>query len=395
MAGESEGKELRKLFAAFCLLQFGICPTAWTAVETANNENLKVEIKKIEKDLSQSRKRLLSGEKQKREILFKIFNLNKKIKKMAKEKGGLNNKIQASKSRTKDISRKIEALEKQIEKQRLSLSKALRTIYKIQGQGQLRVLFSSSSPQDLERNIRFLTIMTQKSYEQIKEYRQKITLLGQKKSDLRGVVKKLVSLKKKVDHKEKKLFSEQKKKANLINTIDKERNWYVKKIKEIRRRSQKVEISEESILGRSLFFEQKGRLHWPLQGRVVKNFGLYELGKHGSKINHKGILFASQKQGVEAVSAGETVFVDEVKGYGRVIILHHGDNYYSVYGNLEQTFVSQGDKVLVAQGIGNVSSSQEKGLYFEVRHYSQPLDPEKWLGDRTIKISSREIIKEG
>ena len=65
-----------------------------------------------------------------------------------------------------------------------------------------------------------------------------------------------------------------------------------------------------------------------------------------------------------------------------MIIIDHGDNYYTVYANIEELFKSQGDNVQmneVVATVGDAGSRIGAKLYFEVRHHGKPLDPMRWL----------------
>ncbi|MFW6081360.1 MAG: murein hydrolase activator EnvC family protein, partial [Desulfosalsimonas sp.] len=85
---------------------------------------------------------------------------------------------------------------------------------------------------------------------------------------------------------------------------------------------------------------------------------------------------------VRAVFDGETVFADEVRGFGRVVIVSHGGNYHTVYARVEDIFSGKGVHVESGEVIATVGESgSRKGpaLYFEIRHDGRPVDPMKWL----------------
>lgn len=84
---------------------------------------------------------------------------------------------------------------------------------------------------------------------------------------------------------------------------------------------------------------------------------------------------------VRAVFAGRVVFADCYGPYGRIVILDHGDHYYTVSGNLESALVKTGADVEAGERIGAVGDDgQGAMLYFEVRHGLQTMPPGPWLG---------------
>ena len=82
------------------------------------------------------------------------------------------------------------------------------------------------------------------------------------------------------------------------------------------------------------------------------------------------------------MAAGTVVFADWLRGFGNLIIVDHGDHYLSVYGNNEALLKSVGSNVRggdVIAAIGSSGGASESGLYFELRHEGQALDPLKWV----------------
>jgi len=84
---------------------------------------------------------------------------------------------------------------------------------------------------------------------------------------------------------------------------------------------------------------------------------------------------------VRAVYAGKVAFADRYGAYGRIVILDHGEHYYSVSGNLGSIDVKIGDDVTAGERVGTVGDSDQGAmLYFEIRHGSQTIQPGPWLG---------------
>jgi septal ring factor EnvC (AmiA/AmiB activator) len=85
---------------------------------------------------------------------------------------------------------------------------------------------------------------------------------------------------------------------------------------------------------------------------------------------------------VHAVCSGQVIYSSWFKGYGNMIIIDHGDHYYTLYAHLEELFKTNGDIVQAGEVIATVGDSGSMsgpGLHFEVRHHGKPVDPEKWL----------------
>jgi septal ring factor EnvC (AmiA/AmiB activator) len=84
---------------------------------------------------------------------------------------------------------------------------------------------------------------------------------------------------------------------------------------------------------------------------------------------------------VRAVAPGRVAFADRYGPYGRIVILDHGDHYYTVSGNLDRIDVKIGQDVGPGDRIGTVGDDgRGPMLYFEIRHGSQAIPPSPWLG---------------
>jgi murein hydrolase activator len=129
----------------------------------------------------------------------------------------------------------------------------------------------------------------------------------------------------------------------------------------------------ESIGG---FAQSKGKLLFPLAGRGEAKSARRE-GTDGPGLEVKAALGTS----VRAVFAGRVAFADRYGPYGRIVILDHGEHYYTVSGNLGGIEVKVGQELTAGEKIGTVGDEgQGAMLYFEVRHRTETVAPAPWLG---------------
>lgn len=124
------------------------------------------------------------------------------------------------------------------------------------------------------------------------------------------------------------------------------------------------------------FASSKGRLLFPLAGRSEVRPAKRE-GTDGPGLEIKSTLGAP----VRAVYSGRVAFADRYGPYGRLVIVDHGDHYYSVSGNLASIDVKVADEVSAGERLGTVGD-EGRGpmLYFEIRHATQTIPPGPWLG---------------
>jgi septal ring factor EnvC (AmiA/AmiB activator) len=124
------------------------------------------------------------------------------------------------------------------------------------------------------------------------------------------------------------------------------------------------------------FASARGRLLFPVLGRADVRAAHRE-GTDGPGLE----VHAAAGAVVRAVYAGRVAFAERYGAYGRIVILDHGDRYYTVSGNLDVIDVRIGQDVTAGERIGTVGDDgQGPMLYFEVRHGSQTVAPSAWLG---------------
>ena len=128
-------------------------------------------------------------------------------------------------------------------------------------------------------------------------------------------------------------------------------------------------------------FEQlKGKLALPVAGEVLNKFGT---PRPDSDVLWRGLqLRASSGQPVKSVAAGRVVFADWLRGFGNLMIIDHGNGYMSLYGNNETLYKQVGDLLRggdTIAAVGNSGGNEDYGVYFELRHKGEPMDPISWV----------------
>ncbi len=143
------------------------------------------------------------------------------------------------------------------------------------------------------------------------------------------------------------------------------------------------ERTPDPALAGAAFAQLKGRLSLPTRGELANRFGT---PRETGGTTWKGVFIrAGAGAEVKAVAPGRIVFADWLRGFGNLAIVDHGDGFLSVYGNNESLFKAVGEPVKPGEtiaSVGNSGGNPETGLYFELRHLGQALDPLKWLSQR-------------
>src|ERR1700704_3984209 len=121
------------------------------------------------------------------------------------------------------------------------------------------------------------------------------------------------------------------------------------------------------------------KLLWPIQGKIISSFGANAAGQRNDGIN----ILASRGTPVHAAAAGTVAYVgEELKNYGKLVLIRHEDGYVTAYAHSDAVTVSVGDKVARGEIIGYAGATgdvSEPQLHFELRLGTKPLDPKPYL----------------
>jgi septal ring factor EnvC (AmiA/AmiB activator) len=147
--------------------------------------------------------------------------------------------------------------------------------------------------------------------------------------------------------------------------------------------TKKSEAVPDRNISQLAFSAHKGLLIMPVKGKIINLFGPYKNPKYNVTNFRSGIdIKADHGEPIRSVFKGKVIYSNWFKGYGNMIIIDHGNSYYTVYAHMEETFKSKGDEVIAGEVIatvGDTGSMRGAKLYFEVRHHGKPMNPLKWL----------------
>ncbi|MEE9569890.1 MAG: peptidoglycan DD-metalloendopeptidase family protein, partial [Candidatus Binatia bacterium] len=187
---------------------------------------------------------------------------------------------------------------------------------------------------------------------------------------------------------------ERKRKRHILARLKREKGIRERAIKELEQAAHGLqrmidEIARKSIVKpakaypRKGFASVKGRLHYPVRGKVVGGFGRASHPEFPAEVYRKGInIEAPLGEEIRAVETGRVIFADRFSGYGQMIIIDHGERYYTVYAHLYDILKRAGESVRRGEAIalvGDSGSLRGSRLYFEIRKDGQPLNPLAWF----------------
>lgn len=328
----------------------------------------------------------IEKQNQKQELVLSgLMSINRKVKALVLEKGKIQREVDSLNASIDSLEAEVKATQESMHLQRIQLSKRMRAMGHIASGGWAQFFFSRQSAPDFERNLRILKIVSQRDQQLIQGYQIDAKALKNKQEKLRARKLKSIEKQNAVSKQEAALLAEISKKNQILAKIKKSKAFSLKQVQQVKLRMQHLNLEDSGVLDNLLrpsFADQKGLLSSPLQTiSVLREFGVMKTQNY--VIKNRGVfLQAELGEKVKTVSEGKVVLSDLIPGKGQTIIIDHGDHYYSVYSNLDQSLVRVGQSVAGGDVIGQTGYSllsETTGLYFELRHFSEAYDPGQWV----------------
>lgn len=362
-------------------------------VRAGDSEEKKQELRRIKQEMEEKKQKLQRAGKRERSILAELERIDRDINAGSAELAGHQRKLRDAEEALAEVEKTNTVTALELERLKQAYASRLRALYKLSRTGgfALAVLSSDSFP-TAYRRVRYLGIIAERDQRTIREYGEALALLASREQDIREHTAEILARRESVKKERRTLEERRRKKGEILGSVKQEKTVYEATLKDleessanlwamIRLTEQEKKVSREAA-GAS---GRKG-LPWPVNGRVLTRFGSQKHPQFGTLVFRRGIdISARVGDEVRAVDGGVVVKADWFKGYGKLVIIDHKDGMYTLYGNLSQVDVSNGDRVEAGKVIGlagDTGSLQGAKVYFEIRRNGEAEDPLRWLAKR-------------
>jgi murein hydrolase activator len=359
-----------------------------------------------QRQLKEEREKAADAKRRETSLLADLEQIDRRLADKHGEIRKLDQRIQRAQSDVQTLRAEIRRLEGDRSKQQDGLAKRLRVIYKLHAQGgALPLILSSDDPVARAATVRQLSRVAALDAQMIREYRGTSDRLGEKRAREESRREEMASLLTDARREQAEVDRDAAKRRGLLARVRDERAYHERMVGELSEAARRLEAFVKELQSRQRrvakvpppkggveapagpgFGTLRGRLPWPADGKIVTAFGSQIHPRFGTRTFRNGVdIEASEGTDVGAVYAGHVLYTGWFKGYGNLIILDHGNDYYTLYAHVAEIQVREGDDVRQGQRIGTVGDTGSLAgarLYFEVRHKERPLDPEQWLRQR-------------
>ncbi len=343
---------------------------------SVSSEEVKEQIQKKKKQIDEQKEDLSRLSEKERRLCKEIDQIEQRVSRLEKEYSKQRSLYKNSQEEVKGLQQEAQDIEKVIKEKKQAIRILLDKLWRIYLRKTKLQLGSFSSWPELDLNLSWLSSLYTMLDKRIKALSQIREELEKNLVQQENIQENMQSQLNKLQSTKDQLLQE---KLVYLDKINKLRTKRVVMEEQLAKIQETIkDLKYKLTIQQTHQFEKiKGYLPWPVKGKILFDYDLK------AEPPREGIGFALQEQNpVRSISWGKVVYNDKLRGFGRVVIIYHGSQYYSLYAFLSESEVEIGRDVEKGETLGRAGyypKSQGPGMYFELRCGQQPVDPGPWL----------------
>jgi septal ring factor EnvC (AmiA/AmiB activator) len=352
------------------------------------------ELEGLRDQIQDSRERVTTHEADERALLEQLEDVDRRLTDATRQRNSARAEVRAARARLATLEPDLAGARSDLGKTQSALASRAEALYRGGETGSVRVLFSATSLQDMLSRASALRVL-------VRHDATLVARLGVERDRLEGLrvqaseaVRDREAADVKLDRLAARLKGERRDKGQILGRVRENRTSERRLLLELEQAAQALEetirtlgaraASRGSVAG-SGFAARRGELAPPVSARVTQRFGKLVDPEFQTTTFRSGVDFAAEAgASVRSVAGGIVRFAGWFRGYGRIVIIDHGDGFHTISGHLDEIYVKVGTKIEDGESLGTVGETGSLGgpsLYFELRRDGEPVDPEPWLMD--------------
>lgn len=370
------------------VLALGLCaPVALGAADES------LELESLRRLIQERRERVAEYERRERGLFDAIRSVDEAVRALSADLGRARREAETARTRLRDLEAGNADLELRLARTKRALASRAVALYKTGELGPVRMIFTDGSLRDRLQRIQTLRRLVRHDQKLLTRFHQEVTALERARADAVVAATERDEAALRFRTRSSELERERRAKRELLLAVRSNRARERAVLNELEAAARALEETlshlRESPRRRRVeavevpFASLKGRLEAPVPGLLLRGFGRVLDDEFRTQTFRKGVDFAVETgDPVYSVAEGEVRFAGWFRGYGKLVILDHGEDYFTVSGHLDEIDVAVGDQVRGGDRIGvagETGSLSGPRLYFEIREGSGALDPAEWL----------------
>jgi len=281
-------------------------------------------------------------------------------------------------------------LQQKVGAEQATMNQEMKNLWALQQGGGLRILFSDQTPDQLVRNLAYYKRLLAARQDSITRYATLIELVATNTEATQASQQRLADRREELERQRDQIEHLQGARRNTLVAINTALNTDAKRKAKLEADSQQLQTLLEALRqtlaeldtpsSYTPFSTAKGQLPSPVRGKAGNRYGART---NVADMRWRGWLIpAPEGAEIKAIHHGRVVYADWLRGQGLLLIIDHGEGYLSLYGHNRSLQREVGDWVKPGDIIATVGASggaTSPGLYFEIRHDGQPVNPSSWI----------------
>lgn len=368
------------------LLALFACLGAATAMASGAKETqlseLRERINSIKKDIDRDTRKRSQAQSAVQEAEQQISLINRRLREISSQR-------RASEARRSTLSAQRGDMLGQLGQEQAALAGQVRAAYVAGREERLKLLLNQEDPARLGRMMVYYDYFNRMRSRTIDRVSGQIHALQEVDAELEKEIGRLAQLEKERKDELAMLEKARSQRAEAVARLDQDLESKGAQVTQLQEQAAVLEklvqelravLGEFPVQAQEPFARLRGKLAWPVSGRLLADFGQ---PRAGQRIKWNGVLVGTrQGSEIRAIYHGRVAYADWLPGMGLLVILEHGDSYMSLYGHNDTLYVSAGDWVAPGDVLaiaGDSGGREEPALYFEIRKGKLSENPHRWF----------------
>ena len=349
--------------------------------------NTQTEIQKLRQEIDKQKSKEKSSLEQIANIDKENDLIRKYLRQLKNQEGQLRKNIIQTNSQ-------LLGLQGDLEKEREIYSDRLVHFYKHRRLSDLEILLTSKSINQALVYLKYRKRIAETDQRRLKNLVNTKTKIEKANTSKRNQLSRVEFLEKEKTKEEKKISSRRKEKEGILRDARNKKDYFLRQIADWESAQKKLlRLINDSEFDRAnisidlskptKFPSLKGKMIWPLRGRITRDFGKNKHSETSGFFLYEGIdIKASFGEAVKVTCPGVVTWITWIRGRGNVVMVNHYEGYRTIYTHLSEILVSKGQEVKTGQIIGLVGDSGSISgpiLHFQIWQKNKAINPRSWL----------------
>ncbi len=367
-------------------------------------------VQRLEQGIEEHTTRITATQKKEVNLIAELEGIEKRLASEQQQLNDLNDELASHEEAIRAKQAEVDTVNAEKAARQIPTQRRLAAYYRMGDIGVLNLLFSATSLGDLLKFKEYFHRMLEHDRRMLAGYRDTLARLTAARNELQSEKERLITVIASITAQQQKLNDTRNERLALLKRVKTEKNLYQRAVNEMRQAARDLTATISKLKEKTAeaekpaprlqspkkrrppagtgFASLRGRLPAPVAGTVVNRFGHSNAEKFGIRTIQNGIdIKTAAGAEVHAVSDGTVAYAGVLRGYGNLVIIDHGGQYYTLFSRLAELSVEEGVKVKGGDALGVMGrGATVEDLHFEIRRGTTPQDPLLWLDTSTLTI---------